>query len=58
MQNIFGVIKNMLKALTIKIQVHVDKNDLFQFCESFPVKGRDVEEVLVIPGTKERGKFS
>ena len=48
----------MLKALTIKIQVHVDENDLFQFCESFPVKGRDVEEVLVIPGTKERGKFS
>ena len=41
------------KALTIKVKVHVDKNDLFQFGESFCIKRRDVEEVLVVPATKE-----
>ena len=41
------------KLLTIKIKVHVDENHLFQFSESFAIKGRDVEKVLVIPGTKK-----
>ena len=41
------------KVPTIKVQVHVDKNDLFQFSESFSIKGGDVEEVLVVPATKE-----
>ena len=39
--------------LTIKVKVHVDKNHLFQFSESLAIKRRDVEQVLVIPGTKK-----
>ena len=41
------------KLLTIKVEVHIDKNHLFQFSESFSIKGRDVEKVFVIPGTKK-----
>ena len=47
------VIHYLRKLLTIKVEVHIDKNHLFQFCESFSIKGRDVEKVLVIPGTKK-----
>ena len=47
------VIHYLRKLLTIKVEVHIDKNHLFQFCESFAIKGRDVEKVLVIPGTKK-----
>ena len=48
------------KALTIKVQVHVDKNYLFQLGESLPIKGGDVEKVLVVSGTKKicSAKFS
>ena len=47
---VFIILENYL---TIKVKVHVDKNHLFQFRESLAIKRRDVEQVLVIPGTKK-----
>ena len=50
----FWPLQSPLKSLTIKVQVHVNENNLFQFRESFPVKRRDVEKVLIIPGTNKK----